>query len=327
MNAITKMKEVSALFEQSGIEDPAREAEMLVTGVLDIDRAGLYAGDAGVPEDRANYIDELAVRRTRGEPIQYLIGHVLFYGLKIHVGSGVLIPRPETELLVEEAIKVIESESRRTGVKDGNGESGNRRTGVTAEAKDIAPTLRLSDSPIRRFTDSLSILDLCTGSGCIALALARHFPEAIVYGVDASEAAMVYATQNAVANDIHNVGFRLGNLFEPVSSLGFDCIVSNPPYVRHDEIKTLQREIKEYEPLTALDGGRDGLDFYRRILREAPAYLRENGTILLEAGFGQSDSIRELAMRAGFTELYFTKDFAGIERVAAATLASHSGER
>ncbi len=306
MTALAKMKEISAFFERSGIEDPAREAEMLVTGLLDIDRTGLYAGDAGLPEDRANYIDELAVRRTRGEPIQYLIGHVSFYGLRIHVGSGVLIPRPETELLVEEAIKKIESANRRTGAP-GKG--------------------RVADSPIRRFADSLSILDLCTGSGCIALALARHFPEAIVYGVDASEAAMVYATQNAIANDIHNVSFRLGNLFEPVGSLGFDCIVSNPPYVRHDEIKTLQREIREYEPLRALDGGRDGLDFYRRILREAPAYLRENGAILLEAGFGQSASIRELAMRAGFNQLYFTKDFAGIERVAAATLTSASGER
>jgi release factor glutamine methyltransferase len=286
MTALAKMKDIAALFEQSGIEDAAREAEMLVTGLLDIDRVGLYAGDAGIPEDRANYIDELAVRRTRGEPIQYLIGHVVFDGLKIQVGSGVLIPRPETELLVEETIRAVER----------------RASGVESQ------------------TTNIKILDLCTGSGCIALAIARHFPYAIVYGVDASEAAMVYATQNAIANDIHNVRFRLGNLFEPVSSLVFDCIVSNPPYVMHDEIKTLQREIREYEPLAALDGGRDGLDFYRRILGEAPAYLRENGTILLEAGFGQSAAIRELAMRAGFAQLHFIKDFAGIDRIFTAKM-------
>src|SRR5208282_6099947 len=107
MDALDKMKEVSALFEHAGIEDAAREAEMLITGLLDIDRAGLYAGDAEIPEDRAQHIDDLAVRRTRGEPIQYLIGYVPFYGLTIYVGSGVLIPRPETELLVDEAVKAL----------------------------------------------------------------------------------------------------------------------------------------------------------------------------------------------------------------------------
>jgi release factor glutamine methyltransferase len=292
MTALAKMKEITMLFEQSRIEDPAREAEMLVSGLLDLDRAGLYTGDALMPEDRVNYIDELAVRRTRGEPIQYLIGYVLFYGLKIRVGSGVLIPRPETELLVEEAVKVVERQA--------------------------------SSVKRERINEKLTILDLCTGSGCIALSIARHFAGAIVYGVDASEAAMVYATQNARANDVHNVRFKLGDLFEPVNTLHFDCIVSNPPYVRHDEIKTLQREIREHEPISALDGGRDGLDFYRRIFRNAPAYLKGNGIIVLEIGFGQSAAIRALALSAGFTQLHFIKDFAGIDRVFTAKLP---GER
>ncbi len=285
MNAFAKMKEIAALFERSGIEDPVREAEMFITGLLDIDRAGLYAGDAGIPEDRAQHIDELAVRRTRGEPIQYLIGCVPFYGLRIYVGSGVLIPRPETELLVDEAVKAFERQA----------------SCVTRE----------------RRNDKLTFLDLCTGSGCIALSIARHFPDARVYGVDASEAAMVYATENALANNIHNVCFKLGDLFAPVKTLHFDCVVSNPPYVRHDEIKTLQREIREHEPLSALDGGRDGLDFYRRIFRDAPAYLKDDGIIMLEIGFGQSAAIRELALSAGFTQLHFIKDFAGTERIMA----------
>jgi len=275
MNALAKMKEISALFEEKGIEEPAREAEMLITGLLDLDRAGLYTYHTEIPEDRARRIDELAVRRTRGEPIQYLIGYVPFYGLKIHVGSGVLIPRPETELVVEEVIHQMRPKA----------------------------------------TSPLTFLDLCTGSGCIALSIARHFPDAVVYGVDASEAAMVYATQNALANDVPNVRFKLGDLFEPVNALHFDCIVSNPPYVSHDEIKTLQREIREHEPISALDGGRDGLDFYRKIFRDAPAHLKDSGSLMLEIGFGQSAAIRSLALSAGFTQLNFIKDFAGIERI------------
>lgn len=280
MTALAKIKEIAVLFEQSGIEDPAREAEMLITGLLGIDRTALYTYDAEIPEDRAQHIDRLAVRRTRGEPIQYLMGSVLFFGLTIHVGSGVLIPRPETELLVDEAIRQMR----------------------------------------RKATPHLTCLDLCTGSGCIALSMARHFPDAIVYGVDASEAAMVYATQNALANGVQNVRFKLGDLFAPVNTLHFDCIVSNPPYVSHDEIKTLQREIREHEPMSALDGGRDGLDFYRRIFRDAPAYLKDNGIIMLEIGFGQSAAIRELALRSGFTQPRFIEDFAGIERVFTAIL-------
>jgi len=286
MNALDKMKEVAALFERSGIEDPAREAEMLITGLQRIGRAELYSYAAEIPEDRARHIDDLAVRRIRGEPLQYLIGYVPFCGLTIYVGSGVLIPRPETELLVDEVIRQMR----------------------------------------RKETSPLKFLDLCTGSGCIALAIARHFPGATIYGVDASEAAMVYATQNALANDVHNVCFKLGDLFAPVNTLHFDCIVSNPPYVRHDEIKTLQREIREHEPIPALDGGRDGLAFYRRIFRDAPAYLNNNGIIMLEIGSGQSASIQELALSAGFTQLHFIKDFAGIERVAAGTLTSVSGD-
>jgi len=301
MIAFAKMKEIAALFEQSGIEDPAREAELLITGLQHIDRVGLYAGDACIPEDRANYIDELAARRTRGEPIQYLIGCVPFFGLTIYVGSGVLIPRPETELLVDEAVKAL----RRSAC-------GVRRENHAAYLDSVRSTHN-AERP-------LSILDLCTGSGCIALSIARHFPKAIVYGVDASEAAMVYATQNALANDVHNVCFKLGDLFAPVNALHFDCIVSNPPYVRHDEIKTLQREIREHEPISALDGGRDGLDFYRRIFRDAPGYLKDNGIIMLEIGFGQSAAIRELALSAGFTQLNFVKDFAGIKRIFTAKM-------
>jgi len=280
------MKEVAVLFEKGGLDDPAREAEILITGVLDIDRAELYSGDALVAPELSEHISSLAERRMMGEPIQYLVGHAEFYGLQIYVGRGVLIPRPETELLVEETIKTVK-----------------RRVSSAERQKN-------QSGP------AIAILDLCTGSGCIALALASHFPEAVVYGVDSSEAALVYATQNALANNIRNIRFLLGDLFEAVRDMNFDCIVSNPPYIRHDEIKTLQREVRDYEPVEALDGGKDGLDFYRRIFRSAPSHMTKDGTVMLEIGYNQAAEIRELATRSGFMQPKFIKDFADIERVA-----------
>lgn len=302
MNAFFKIKEIAGLFGQNGIEDPAIEAEMLVAGLLNIGKAVLYAGDADITEDQANHIDELALRRTRGEPLQYLTGHVFFCGLEIAVGSGVLIPRPETELLAEEAIKAVQSYAYSVrGLKKHSG----------PDAESCTPDTERH----------LKILDLCTGSGCIALSIAGRFPDAAVYGADASEAAIGYASRNAVDNNIHNVSFRLGDLFAPLGDMSFDFIISNPPYVRHDEIPMLQREIRDYEPLSALDGGVDGLDFYRRIFEDAPAHLGHSGIIMLEAGFGQADAIRQMAQQAGFTQLRFIKDFAGIKRIFTATLA------
>lgn len=306
MDAFFKIKEIAELFRQNGIEDPAREAEMLVAGLLAVDRAVLYAGDAEITADRAGRIDELALRRTHGEPLQYLTGHVFFCGLKISVGRGVLIPRPETELLAEEAIKTVQryaySVRRLKKHSDFNAEPGTPNTEY-----------------------HLKILDLCTGSGCIALSIAGRFPDADIYGADASEAAIGYASRNAVANNIHNVSFRLGDLFAPLGGMSFDFIISNPPYVRHDEIPGLQREIRDFEPLSALDGGVDGLDFYRRIFEEAPEYLGDSGIIILEAGFGQADAIRQMAQRAGFGQLRFIKDFAGIDRIFTATLLKERG--
>ncbi|MBI3592503.1 MAG: peptide chain release factor N(5)-glutamine methyltransferase [Nitrospirae bacterium] len=277
MTLIDKLKEVSAFLESKGIEDAVKEAEMLITEALHITKPELYSGDLKISDETSRHIDSLASRRAEGEPIQYIIGHVDFHGLKINVGRGVLIPRPETELLVEEVIKQL-----------------------------------------KRFTvhgSRFTVLDLCTGSGCIALALAKHLPQSIVYGVDRSEAAMVYATQNAIGNSIKNVHFKIGDLFEPVRNMKFDCIVSNPPYIKRSEIKTLQREVRDYEPLEALDGGKDGLYFYRKILRYSPEYLKEEGVIILEIGYDQSDDIKRIAEDNGFKGIGFIKDYAGIKRI------------
>ncbi|MEW5745439.1 MAG: peptide chain release factor N(5)-glutamine methyltransferase [Nitrospirota bacterium] len=296
MKALQKIKEVSDVLEENGIEDAPAEAALLVAELLPVGKARLYADNPELPAALSAAVDAGAARRLKGEPLQYIIGHVPFHGLRINVGPGVLIPRPETELLVEETIKRVMGHGSRVM---SYGEQGSESDGL----------------PVTHHPSPSAILDLCTGSGCIALALAKHFPDAEVYGVDQSEAALVYATQNALENGIGNVHFRWGDLFDPVRSRQFDCIVSNPPYIARSEIATLQREVKEYEPYEALDGGPDGLEFYRKILGQAPARLRENGILVLEMGFGQARSVEAMAVKAGLSGIETVKDYAGIERI------------
>jgi release factor glutamine methyltransferase len=168
----------------------------------------------------------------------------------------------------------------------------------------------------------LRLLDLCTGSGCVALALAKEFGDAEVYGTDASDHAISYARENARTNNIGNVTFLTGSLFEPVreiftddNSSAFDLITSNPPYIRHGDIKYLQPEIREWEPSEALDGGEDGLDYYRMIIPAAGDYLREHGFLILEIGISQADAVKKMAEGAGFSDTSTIRDCAGIERI------------
>jgi release factor glutamine methyltransferase len=285
MNALDKLKEARKLLGTSGIEDAVREAELIISHCLGIDRLTLYRDNPCIPKDTISRLNALLQRRIKREPLQYILGHMEFYGLKIRLGSGVLIPRPETELLAEEAIKIIPN----------------------------------SEFRIPKFT----FLDLCTGSGCLALALAREFPEAQVYGTDTSEIAIGYAKENAKLNGIKNVSFMKGSLFYPIkknlksqiSNLKFDLIISNPPYIRRNDIKSLQPEIKDWEPLEALDGGEDGLDYYRAIIPEARNYLKEGGCLMFELGNNQADAVRKMAVDAGFINISLIKDYAGIERI------------
>lgn len=278
MTAIDTLKKLSALFESARIADASKEAELLVTELLCISKVDLLLKNIELSKLQSDELDVLARRRMSGEPMQYIIGRVEFYGLRINVGPGVLIPRPETELLVEQVIKMC---------------------GM--------PRM---------------ILDLCTGSGCIALALAKNFPQAQVYGVDMSDAALKYAVKNAAANSINSIRFFCGDLYAPVKGMRFDLIVSNPPYIPKDDIKDLQIEIRDYEPMSALDGGIDGLNFYRRILAEAPQYLNAGGLVVLEIGINQAKDIKHLAEDAGFGNIRFIKDYSGIERIAVLKMES-----
>jgi release factor glutamine methyltransferase len=309
MRALDKLKEATEFLKRYGIEDAGREAEIIVSHCIGINRTVLYRDNPEIREEKIERIDELLKRRSKREPLQYILGYVDFYGLKIKVGKGVLIPRPETELLAEEAIKAVKREALSVMRKEKNTE------------------LPLNSSLVTRHS-SLIILDLCTGSGCLALALAREFPDAKVYGTDTSENAIRYAKENAELNCINNVTFLEGNLFDPIAELiarhpspvNFDIIVSNPPYIRRDDIKNLQLEIKNWEPVEALDGGKDGLDYYRAIIPEAKGYLKREGFLIFEIGAGQSEEVSKIAKDTGFGNISLIKDYAGIERIFVAKI-------
>jgi len=272
------LRKIKEALTMSGIDNAAREAELIVSFCLGTDRAILYRDNPPVSRDNTLKIEEYLKRRSNREPIQYIFGFTEFCGLKIRVGPGVLIPRPETEMLAGEAIRII------------------------------------SEFDVRM--PDCNILDICTGSGCLALALAKEFPSAHVCATDISENAMHYSITNAKLNKIANVIFLQGSLFEPVEKTpGFDLIISNPPYIRHNDIDQLQPEIKNYEPVEALDGGEDGLSYYRTIIPAAKAYLKRSGVLMFEIGLGQSHEIKEMAEHEGFTGISLLRDYAGIERI------------
>jgi release factor glutamine methyltransferase len=289
MKAIDKIKEVTKELSPHGIEFAEREAELMIRYGLGIDPVNLYSNNPDLNDEDELLIHQMVTRRTEREPLQYIIGTVDFMNLKLEVGEGVLIPRPETELMAEYAIKIITN---------------------------YEPACRQARLQITNRDSSLSILDLCTGSGCLALAIAKEFPKAEIVGCDDSEDALNRAKKNAEINKVENVKFIKGDLFKVVRNDDlFDMIISNPPYIRTEEIKGLQPEVRDWEPLNALDGGEDGLDYYRLIIPESIQYLKNNGIVMFEHGDGQSDHIAVILDETGFRSIEMIKDYSGKERV------------
>jgi len=290
MRLLDAIKSAADILEKAGVEDPLADAEIMVLHAAGADRLAAYTDNPQIGANLLSKIRRYVVRRAKGEPLQYITGYVEFCGLAIKVGKGTLIPRPETELLVEYAIDMLR------GLRP--------ETTTGGRSSDDTPQL------------PPAILDLCTGSGCIALALAREFPEAEVTGTDISGAALRYAKKNAALNGIGNATFVKGPLFAPVRKTpGFDLITANPPYISTAEISGLQREIREWEPMNALEGGVDGLDFYREIFSEAGVYLRTGGAVIVELGAGQAADVAKIAEKCGFAGIEIRKDYAGIDRI------------
>lgn len=257
-------------------EQARPDAEILLRLVLGRDRAWLLAhGDDKAEPNLWRTYFALLSRRLRGEPIQYIAGETEFYGLPFRVTPDVLIPRPETEILVEKALEVA-------GCRDQS-----------------------------------RIVDVGTGSGCIAVALAKALNSNRVTAIDSSPTALEVARDNAQRIGV-NVRFLAGNLLTPVAEEAFDLVVSNPPYVPEEERDSLAVEVRDYEPPLALFGGHDGLDVYRRLIPAAHAALVPDGWIALEIGFAQSEAIERLLAASGFHAIEFTPDLQGIPRVASA---------
>ena len=260
------------------LERARLDAEVLLLHVLGKNKAWLMAhADEQLAGDQSARYAELLERRYRGEPIQYITGEAEFYGLPFRVTRDVLIPRPETEHVVE---KVLEFAARFSQPR---------------------------------------IIDVGTGSGAIAVALAHHLPCARITATDIWAHALDLAHSNAGSNGVSNrIRFLPGDLFDPVAKEQFEIVVSNPPYVSHNDRDSLAVEVRNHEPALALFAGEDGLEVFRRLIPAAFAALIPGGSVVLEIGYGQEAAVRALLSASGFDQIEFTPDLQGISRVASA---------
>jgi len=271
----------------AGIDSPRLDAEVLLAHCLNLSRAQLLvAGDLPMDSQMVRSFETLLTRRLQREPVAYITGKQEFWSLDFMVTPDVLIPRPDTERLVEVAL--------------------------LCAAKISAST-------------PLKIADLCTGSGAAGISLATELPSAEVWATDISPEALQIARGNAETHHAaKRVQFFAGDLFEalvPLATARFDLIVSNPPYVRRAEIATLTPEVSRWEPRVALDGGVDGLDFYRRIIAAAPNYLTPQGALVLEIGADMASEVSAICtVNGSYSDSEVFQDYAGKDRVILARL-------
>ena len=276
---------------QAGIPDAALDAWYLLEYVTGITRTAYFAEPGmQIGDEQYKRYRSLIKKRAEHIPLQHLTGEQEFMGLSFRVNENVLIPRQDTEILVETALKF------------------------------------LTDGKIPAAGNGICLLDMCTGSGCILISVLYYLKKnglsgsgerAEVFaqgtGADISEKALAVAEENAERHHIE-ARFVQGDLFENVEGR-YSMILSNPPYIRTSEIDCLQDEVKMHDPICALDGKEDGLYFYRRIVKESRAYLEQGGMLIFEIGYDQAREVAELMIRAGFSDVRVRKDLAGIDRV------------
>lgn len=267
--------------KSAGLETPNLDSEVLLAFCMGETRTRLLSHpEKSVPAPIREMFTSLLARRNAGEPVAYLTGQKEFWSLSFTVDRRVLIPRPETEILVEEALKVA--------------------------AEDLSPS------------DRISILEIGTGSGAVSVALASELPHADIIATDISEEALRLASLNAAENNVGlRIRFVTGSLFEPVNGK-FDLIVSNPPYISEAEYAGLSRGVRDFEPQKALVPGPDGTECHEAIIAGARDFLKPGGALFLEIGALQKQKIEEILKKEGYNRIAFRKDYAGLFRVAGA---------
>lgn len=294
------IKEGEYRLSKAGVMNAGIDSEELYCYMTGLDRVGIFmrANDEVSKEVEEEFFKLIEKRATR-IPLQHILGEQHFMGFRFKVSPDVLIPRQETEILVIEAARTLQTmrDSRRS------------------ESKGFISRLRGDKE--------LEVLDLCCGSGAIGISIAKICPDVRVAGADLSEAALAIAKENAEKNRV-KISFAQGDMFgalakKPLKGRMFDMIISNPPYIRSQMIAVLQDEVKKHEPLMALDGGKDGLNFYRTIVSEAPKYLNPGGYLYLEIGYDQGEDLRKMLRDSGkFEPADVIKDLPGKDRVVRA---------
>ena len=275
-------------FAAKGVENPRLDAEVLLCAVLKCQRIKLYTEfDKPLSEDERQLMRSFVERRAKHEPLAYIIGERAFMRNSFKVTPATLVPRPETELLVESLVQA---------------------------------------SKLLKADGAVKILDIGTGSGAILVSLLDYLPAAVGVGVDISNAALAVAKENAANIGVDKrAAFRYSDVFSNVPlEKKFDIIVSNPPYIPAADIAMLDKDVQQ-EPHSALDGGADGLDFYRRIVREAAAHLADDGLLAFEIGINQSEAVQKLCLTSGFKQVAVRNDYADIPRMVFA-LKEKEGE-
>lgn len=255
---------------------PRLDVEILLQKALgDVDSLYIRLNlDRQLSKQEETYFLDMMDDRLKERPIAYIVGNREFMGLDFFVKEGVLIPRPDTETLVEELIEISKGK------------------------------------------DNLNILDIGTGSGAITISLAKYIQNSTLTSVDISDIALEIGRKNAISNKVEEqISFIQSDVFSQVdNNFKFDIIVSNPPYIRKDVIETLDKQVKDYEPYNALEGGEDGLDFYRKITEQGRSYLKKGGILAYEVGHDQAEDVKIIMKNNGYTNIYTKKDLQGFDR-------------
>lgn len=280
MNLNNVLRYGKDFLKSNNIDSFSIDAEVLLMYVLNFTKVQLFINnDISINDLQLKEYNNLLQNRILNIPVQYLIGHCEFMSLDFNVNKYTLIPRPDTEILVQEVIKSIEK------------------------------------------NDFNNILEIGTGSGAISISIAHYCTNTLITATDISEKALDKAKENSILNDVSDrINFLNSDIYSNIPLKLYDAIVSNPPYIKTNDIKALSPQVRDYEPFSALDGGDDGLKFYREITSNSKKYLKKNGMLFFEIGYNQAEALKEIFDKNNFKGVHVVKDLAGLDRVVYATL-------